>query len=64
MARLRRPPGNHRRHRQFLRLPYPIHGATVFTITDNITGIYFDGGRQAPACSLDWHEDARHAPLA
>jgi methylated-DNA-[protein]-cysteine S-methyltransferase len=29
-----------------------------------LTGIYFEGGRHAPAISREWQEDAAHAPLA
>ena len=40
-------------------------GAVYATFTpEAITGLYFDGGRHAPAISADWNEDAAAPALA
>ena len=38
---------------------------TVFATAEDgrITGLYFEGGRHAPAISPDWKRDGAHAPL-
>jgi methylated-DNA-[protein]-cysteine S-methyltransferase len=49
---------------RFRRITTPL-GSLYATARDaSLTGLYFEGGRHAPAISSEWKEDPGHGPLA
>ena len=48
---------------RFARIATPLGALFATAAGGVITGIYFEGGRHAPAVSKEWLEDPAHAPL-
>jgi methylated-DNA-[protein]-cysteine S-methyltransferase len=48
---------------RYKRFASPLGMLFASAAAGSITGIYFEGGRHAPAIGADWQEDPGHAPL-
>lgn len=49
---------------RFARIATPLGELFAVSEAGALTGVYFTGGRHAPALSPVWHEDPAHEPLA